>query len=90
MDKNGSITCDSASSPLEATTAGGKPPSRSGSTAATQGSISGLRKLAFTRASGTVSTALRVTSEPVPAVVGAAKNGSGGRSSDRPAPTTSR
>ena len=36
------------------------------------------------------STALRVTSEPVPAVVGTAMNGRPGLTIGRPAPTTSR
>ena len=34
--------------------------------------MSGLRRLTLTRCSGEASTALRVTSEPVPAVVGIA------------------
>ena len=76
IDRNGSITCDSASTPLEASTAGGRPASRSGSTIAARASISGLRRLAFTPCSGDASTAFFVTSEPVPAVVGMAMNGS--------------
>ena len=44
----------------------------SGSTTATRASISGLRSLSFTLCSGDASTALRVTSEPVPEVVGTA------------------
>jgi hypothetical protein len=52
--------------------------------------MSGLRRLAFTAGSATVSTALRVTSDPVPAVVGIAAHGSAGRSRTRPRPTVSR
>ena len=57
---------------------------------AARGSISGLRRLAFTRCSGEDSTALRVTSEPVPAVVGMATKGAEGRAIGCPRPTTSR
>ena len=57
---------------------------------AAAGSMRGLRRLALTRCSGEARTALRVTSEPVPAVVGTATNGSDGRSSGCPRPTTSR
>ena len=46
----------------------------------------GLRRLAFTAVLGDASTALRVTSEPVPAVVGMATNGSDGRVSGWPRP----
>ena len=52
--------------------------------------MSGLRRLAFTPCSGDASTAFFVTSEPVPAVVGTAMNGSDGRVSGWPRPTTSR
>ena len=52
--------------------------------------MSGLRRLAFTPCSGDASTAFLVTSEPVPAVVGTATNGSDGRVSGWPRPTTSR
>jgi hypothetical protein len=48
---------------------------RFSSTSATRGSISGLRKLSLTWCSVDPSTALRVTSLPVPAVVGTAMNG---------------
>ena len=85
-ERNGSMSCESASRPLEASTGGGQPASRSGSTSATRGSMSGLRRLAFTPCSGEASTALLVTSEPVPAVVGMATNGSDGRVSGRPRP----
>ena len=74
--ENGSMSCDSASRPLLAITAAGRPTSRSGSTIAARGSMSGLRRLAFTRCSGDASTAFLVTSEPVPAVVGSAMKGS--------------
>ena len=52
------------------------------------GSISGLRRLALTPSPA--STALRVTSEPVPAVVGTATQGRPGSVIGRPAPITSR
>ena len=42
------------------------------------GSRKGLRRLTLTRCSGEASTALRVASEPVPAVVGMARNGADG------------
>ena len=42
--------------------------------------MAALRRLAFTRCPGDASTALRVTSEPVPAVVGTAIDGAGVRS----------
>ena len=57
---------------------------------ATRGSMDALRKLALTRCSVLASTALRVTSEPVPAVVGMAITGSDACSSGCPRPTTSR
>ena len=52
--------------------------------------VEGLRRLAFTRCSGEDNTALRVTSEPVPAVVGIATKGAEGRAIGCPRPTTSR
>ena len=48
------------------------------------------RRLALTRCSGEASTALAVTSAPVPAVVGTATHGTDGRVIARPAPMTSR
>ena len=54
------------------------------------GRQSGLRRLAFTPCSGDPSTAFRVTSEPVPAVVGAAIKGIGSLSNVLPLPITSR
>ena len=84
------MSCESASRPLAASTGAGRPASRSGSTIATRASMSGLRRLALTPCSGDVSTAFFVTSEPVPAVVGTAMNGSDGRASGWPRPTTSR
>ena len=54
------------------------------------GSISGLRRLTFTRCSGEASTALRVTSAPVPAVVGTAMTGRGGLVNGSARPMTSR
>ncbi len=50
----------------------------------------GLRTLTLTRCSGEASTALRVTSLPVPAVVGMAITGSAGLASGWPRPITSR
>jgi len=76
--------------PLAAVTGGGQEALSSGSTSATRGSINGLRRLALTWCSGTASTALAVTSAPVPAVVGTATQGTEGRVTFRPAPTTSR
>ena len=89
-DTNGSRHCVSASSPVLAVTSGGSEYVSSGSTIATVGSIDGLRRLTFTRASSTMSTALRVTSAPVPAVVGMAIVGTEGSASGRARPTTSR
>ena len=57
---------------------------------ARRGSIQGLRRLTLTRCSGEASTALRVTSVPVPAVVGIATNGADGCVSGLPRPMTSR
>src|ERR1019366_7914145 len=54
------------------------------------GSMCGLRRLTLTRCSGEASTALRVTSEPVPAVVGIAIKGADGLVSAWPRPMTSR
>ena len=62
---------------MEAVTVRGSPSVSSGSTTASRGNMEALRRLAFTRCSGEPSTALRVTSEPVPAVVGTAMNGAG-------------
>ena len=84
------MSCDRASSPLEATTAAGRRASRSGSTRATRASMSGLRRLALAPWAREVSTAFFVTSEPVPAVGGMATNGADGRVNGRPRPTTSR
>ena len=82
------MSWESASIPLVAMVSWGTPTSRSGSTTATFGSSSGLRRLALTPPPE--STELRVTSEPVPAVVGTATQGSPGASIGRPAPITSR
>ena len=79
-----------ASRPLAAVTGGGQETVSSGSTSATRGIIIGLRRLALSRCSGTASTALAVTSAPVPAVVGTATNGRAGWVIFWPAPTTSR
>jgi hypothetical protein len=56
---------------------------------AMRGTIVRLRRLAFTPCSGEASTALRVTSDPVPAVVGIASIGSDAFASGSPLPTTS-
>jgi hypothetical protein len=61
----------------------------SGSISATRGNINGLRRLTFTRCSGEPNTALRVTSEPVPAVVGIATYGTAGFVNGLPAPMIS-
>ena len=82
------MSWESASMPLAAMVGLGRPTSRSGSTTATLGSISGLRRLALTPPPD--STELRVTSEPVPAVVGTATQGRPGVTIGRPAPMTSR
>ena len=83
-DSSGSMSWDSASMPLAAMVDPGRPTSRSGSTTATFGSSNGLRRLALTPSPAR--TALRVTSEPVPAVVGTATKGRPGRTIGRPAP----
>ena len=64
--------------PLAAVTGGGQDTVSSGSTSATRGIISGLRRLALIRCAGEASTALAVTSAPVPAVVGTATQGTAG------------
>ncbi len=71
-------------------TGGGQDAVSPGSTSATRGIISALRRLALTRCAGAASTALAVTSAPVPAVVGTATQGTAGRVIFRPDPTTSR
>ena len=84
------MSCVSVSSPVVAVTGGGAASVRSGSIMARRANISGLRILAFTLCAGKPSTALRVTSAPVPAVVGMAMNGNGGFSKGRAWPITSR
>ncbi len=76
--------------PVRAVTAGGREYVSSGSTMARRGSIQALRRLTLTRCWWEASTALRVTSDPVPAVVGMAMKGSGGLISGWPLPMTSR
>ena len=88
-DTSGSRHWVSASSPLDAVTAGGHGTVSRGSTSATAGSISGLRRLAFTASAVEVSTAFAVTSEPVPAVVGTATYGTGRCAIGTPRPTAS-
>src|SRR6478672_7193187 len=89
-ETNGSRHWVSASRPLAAVTGGGHDTVSSGSTSATRGIISGLRRLAFRRCPGTASTALAVTSAPVPAVVGTATQGAASWVIFCPDPTTSR
>ena len=57
---------------------------------AATGSIVLWRRLTFTRCSCEPITELRVTSDPVPAVVGMATQGSAGSLSDLPPPMISR
>ena len=76
--------------PVLAVRAGGRLRVNSGSTMAMRGSMNGLRRLTLRRCSGEARTALRVTSEPVPAVVGMAMNGADGFASGRPRPMISR
>ena len=68
----------SASRPVEAVIADGRPCVSSGSTRAIRGNIDGLRRLTLTAWAGEAITALRVTSAPVPAVVGMATQGAAG------------
>ena len=75
--------------PVLAVTAGGKSWVNTGSTRATCGTMLTLRILALTPCVSEVSTALRVTSDPVPAVVGIASMGSDGLAIGWPRPTTS-
>ena len=86
----GSINCVNASSPLVAVGSGGSVSVSAGSTSATRGRRCGLRRLALQRWAGEASTALRVTSAPVPAVVGMAIQGADGRPSGAPRPMISR
>jgi len=90
LDTYGSISCVMASMPLAAVCAAGSVNVRSGSTMATRGSMKAWRRLTLTRSAGDPSTALRVTSLPVPAVVGIVMHGRDGCVSGWPRPTTSR
>ncbi len=80
----------SASIPVRAVTSGGTPTPSSASITAARGSIPSLRKLALNLFSGTLTTAFRVASAPVPAVHGTAIQGVAGFSIFFPNPTTSR
>ena len=80
----------SASRPHDAVIARGRPIVNSGSTIARRGNIPSERRLAFTPCSGERNTALRVTSLPVPAVVGTAIIGTDGCVRGCPRPTISR
>ena len=73
-DRNVSMQCDSASSPVAAVSAGGRPSVSSGSQIARFGIRCGLMNPSF-RPSASVSSAARPTSAPVPAVVGIAITG---------------
>ena len=84
------MSCVSASMPVAAVSAGGRFSVSSGSTTASRGSMDGLRRLAFTRCAGDDSTAFRVTSLPVPAVVGTAMKGAAALGIGCARPTTSR
>ncbi len=89
-ETNGSMSCVNASSPVLAVTAGGIEALNSGSTSATAGRSCMPRRLTFTPCSGERITALRVTSVPVPAVVGMAMHGTEDFVSASPRPMTSR
>ncbi len=84
-----SISWVNASRPVLAVTQGERPTASRGSTSTARGSRWTLRMLALIFRSGQASTALRVTSEPVPAVVGSAIIGTAGRASGSPSPTSS-
>ena len=75
--------------PVLAVMAGGRPSVSCGSTSATRGSKKALRKLTLMFCAGTDITALRVTSAPVPAVVGTAMQATAGFASGCPPPATS-
>ena len=70
-----SITCERASAPALAVSAGGQPSVSSGSQMAVCGMRCGLEMPTLLTRSGSVSTATGVTSDPVPAVVGRATTG---------------
>ena len=78
LHKKGSISCVSASIPVLAVIEGGSEYVSSESTTASRGSISGLRRLTLILCSGETRTALRVTSQPVPDVVGMQMHGAQG------------
>ena len=73
-----SINWVRASMPVPAVIAGGMATVSSGSTIATHGIMNGLRRLTLTSWEAALRTALRVTSAPVPAVVGTAMKGTAG------------
>ncbi len=89
-DTYASMSCVSASSPVVAVSAGGRSSVSEGSTIANRGRSDGPRRLTFTPCARDAITEFRVTSLPVPAVVGMATQGSAGFSSGRPRPITSR
>ena len=87
-DSKGSMSWDSASIPLAAMVGRGSRPADLDRHQRPWAACSGLRRLALTPPPD--NTELRVTSEPVPAVVGTATQGSPGLVIGRPAPMTSR
>ena len=72
-----SIACVSASMPVAAVMAGGRPVISAGSSAATLGTSRVSTITILLLRSGSAITAATVTSEPVPAVVGTAYTGAG-------------
>ena len=70
-----SIACVIASMPVAAVSNAGSPTVSSGSSRASSGIIAGAPSTTLRPSFGTVITALRPTSLPVPAVVGIAQNG---------------
>lgn len=84
------MSCVRASSPVAAVMFGGVLRVNIGSTITLSGIMERWRRLTFTLASGIAITAFRVTSAPVPAVVGMAIIGAGGWSSGFPSPRISR
>jgi hypothetical protein len=90
LDTIGSNELREASMPVDAVSAGGRSWVSSGSTIASRASMRGLRRLTLMPSPGDASTALRVTSDPVPAVVGTAMKGTDVAASGCPAPSPRR
>lgn len=76
VERLDSIACVSASMPVAAVTRGGRPSIRFGSSAIAAGTSLLSTMANFRPACGSETTEATVTSEPLPAVVGTAKNGS--------------